>query len=101
MGVLDEALDQSQAMNKMLLDTGHIQHNHLKFLRRMIVLVVVCFTIIMCTMIVGFFWYESQFTTTITTTETKEVDVKSEGDGAKAQYNEITTGADSEVDVHD
>ena len=30
-------------------------------------------------MIVGFFWYESQFTTTITTTETKEVDVKSEG----------------------
>lgn len=72
-----EQLEQSQAVNRLLLEMTKVQRMNTKTLLRVLMIVIICCTIILTSMIVGFFWYESQFEVTeqvvTETTTTQEV----------------------------
>lgn len=72
-----EQLEQSQAMNRLLLEMTKAQRMNTKALIRVLVIVIICSTVILTSMIAGFFWYESQFEVTeqvvTETTTTQEV----------------------------
>ena len=54
---LEAELEKEEALNRLLLDTDKNQNNVIQHFRKMIVTLFVCFTIIVCTMVIGFFWY--------------------------------------------
>lgn len=72
-----EQLEQSQAANALLLEMLRNQRGNAKRMLKMFIVTVLCYTVLLVTMIVGFFVYESQFEVTekvITeTTTTQEV----------------------------
>lgn len=72
-----EQLEQSQAANALLLEMLRNQRGNAKRMLKMFIITVLCYTVLLVTMIVGFFVYESQFEVTekvITeTTTTQEV----------------------------
>lgn len=78
---LDEALKQSQAMNQLLLEMTKSQKESNKATVRIFMVSMICYTILLITMIAGFFWYESQFeyTEEIVTEETITQEVSGEG----------------------
>ena len=84
---LEAELEKEEALNRLLLDTDKNQNNVIRHFRKMIVTLFVCFTIIVCTMIIGFFWYEGQFDVATDTTTTSM-----ETDGANANINNVTDG---------
>lgn len=57
--------------NKLLLDMVQNQKMNIKSLVKMFVMVIICYTILLLSMVIGFFIYESQFETlqTVTTQE--------------------------------
>lgn len=77
----DETLEQSQAMNHLLLEMVKNQKENYKALIKTFIIVIVCYTILLIAGITGFFWYESQFEITeeVTTTETVTQEVSGEG----------------------
>ena len=78
MVIKDDALEQSQALNQLLLEMTRTQKHQQKSLIKVYIVTVVCFTALLISMVIGFFWYESQFETTTQTTEkivTQEVSV--------------------------
>lgn len=81
-----EYTSQIEALNRLLTDHTKAQSATIKQLNRALIIVALCMTIIMCVMIAGFFWYESQFETTeVTTTE-----MTTEGDSSN--INAVTNG---------
>jgi len=87
---LEGELEREEALNRLLLDTDKNQNNVIRHFRKMVVTLLVCSTIIICTMVVGFFWYEGQFDATTTTTDTTTTSM--ETDGANANINNVTDG---------
>lgn len=72
----EDILEQTQAMNKLLLELIKNQKTATKNLITVFVVSICCYTALLIAMIVGFFWYESQFEHTeeiITETITQEV----------------------------
>lgn len=61
MAQMNEALEQSQAMNQLLLEVTKSQKENQKALIRILIVSMACYTILLMTLIIGFFWYESQF----------------------------------------
>ena len=84
MKVENEELEQAQALNKVMIEMAKRQRASYKTLVRVYVVTVVCFTILLVSMVVGFFYYESQFefTDTVTTT-TKTVEQEVSGEGSE------------------
>lgn len=82
--------ERLSAMNSILLDTAKNQENLIKHFRKMLVVVSICFTVIICAMVVGFFWYESQFETVETETTTTDTDLTTSGENAN--INNVTNG---------
>lgn len=80
MGVEKESLEQSQAANALLLEMVRNQKSNMKNLLRVFIITVVCYTLLLATMVVGFFVYESQYevTETVTTETTTTQEVSSE-----------------------
>lgn len=72
-----EQLEQSQATNRLLLEMVKMQKTNMTSFVRVLILILVCYTTILVSMIAGFFWYESQFEVTeqvvTETTTTQEV----------------------------
>ena len=82
----EQELKHMQAINQLLTDYSQSQALLIKQLKNAIVTICICFTVIICVMIGGFFWYESQFETKeVTTTE-----LSTEGDNA--DINSVTNG---------
>lgn len=79
-------IKQIEAVNKLLIDQTKAQSLIIKQLKTTIVVVCICFTTLISTMVAGFFWYESQFETTETTTTTMETE------GENANINAVTNG---------
>lgn len=77
----DVTLEQSQAMNRLLLEMIKTQKKNYTDLVWIFITVIVCYTALLIAGIVGFFWYESQFEITeeVTTTETITQEVSGEG----------------------
>lgn len=79
-----QQLEQVQALNKLLLEMNKNQKESNASLIKTFISTVICFTVLLISMVLGFFWYESQFEVTekvVTETITQEV-----------------SGTDSEID---
>ena len=83
---IEAQIKHVQAVNQLLTDYSKSQSGMIKHLKSVIIVLHICFTLIICTMIVGFFWYESQFETKETTTTTLETE------GDNADINSVTNG---------
>ena len=75
-----EQLEQSQAVNALLLEMIRNQKNNTRNVIRIFVVTITCYTLLLITILVGFFVYESQFEVTeqITTTTTTTQEVSGE-----------------------
>ena len=75
-----EQLEQSQAVNALLLEMIRNQKNNTRNVIRIFVVTITCYTLLLITMLIGFFVYESQFEVTkqITTTTTTTQEVSGE-----------------------
>lgn len=77
---------QIEALNKLLTDHSKTQSAIIKQLQKAVIIVSICFTCILVVMIGCFFWYESRFETTETTT----TELSTEGENA--DINSVTNG---------
>ena len=71
-----QQLEQVQALNKLLLEMNKNQKESNSSLIKTFIITVICFTVLLISMVFGFFWYESQFEVTekvVTETITQEV----------------------------
>ena len=72
-----DQVEQAQAMNELLLEMVKGQREVNKKNLKVFIATIVCYTLLLISMVVGFFVYESQFETTYTTetitTTTQEV----------------------------
>lgn len=71
-----QQLEQVQALNKLLLEMNKNQKESNNSLIKTFIATVFCFTVLLISMVLGFFWYESQFEITekiVTETITQEV----------------------------
>lgn len=82
--------ERLSAVNGILLDTAKNQESLIKHFRKMLVAVTISFTIIICCMVGGFFYYESQFETVETTTTMTDTDLTTSGENAN--INNVTNG---------
>lgn len=57
----DETLEQSQAMNHLLLEMVKTQKENNKSLTKAFIATIICYTALLIAVVVGFFLYESQF----------------------------------------
>lgn len=78
--------------NKLLLDMVKSQRESFSNLIKVFIVTIVCYTLLLISGVVGFFWYESQFETvyelpneTITTTET----ITQETTGENSEINNV------------
>ena len=92
--MMNEELNQKDAeLTQLLIEVIQNQKKNAKSLIRFLVVIVICFTIIICSMIGGFFWYESQFEYVETQTYSEQVDQEVSGEGSSInniegnQYN--------------
>ena len=90
---LDELKSENErlsAVNGVLLDTAKSQESLIKHFRKMLIAVTISFTIIICCMVGGFFYYESQFETVETAATTTDTDLTTSGENAN--INNVTNG---------
>ena len=90
---LDELKSENErlsAVNGVLLDTAKNQESLIKHFRKMLIAITISFTIIICCMVGGFFYYESQFETVETATTTTDTDLTTSGENAN--INNVTNG---------
>lgn len=88
-------MEEDRSIKKLMSD---VQSEYLKSNKtkdRIIILLIVLMFLEAAVFFVGFVWYESQFeyveTTTeeVTTTETNDTDLSTEGDNASIDYNNV------------
>lgn len=60
---VEAQIEQIQALNTVLLEMNKSQRDANKSLIRSFIITIVCMTVLLVSMIIGFFWYESQFQT--------------------------------------
>ena len=82
--------ERLSAVNGVLLDTAKNQESLIKHFRKMLIAITISFTIIICCMVGGFFYYESQFETVETATTTTDTDLTTSGENAN--INNVTNG---------
>ena len=97
MATKDDALEQSQALNQLLLEMTRTQKMQQRALIKVYIVTVVCFTALLISMIIGFFWYESQFETT---TQTTEKIVTQEVSGTDSKINNVEGNLYKDNAVH-
>lgn len=95
---MNEALEQSQAMNQLLLEMTKSQKENQKALIRILVVSMVCYTILLMTLIIGFFWYESQFEY-VQETVTEET-ITQEVSGEKSEINNVEGNLYKDNSIH-
>lgn len=82
-----EQLEQSQAMNHLLLEMIKTQKTNMISFIRVLIIILVCYTAILVSMVAGFFWYESQFEFTEQTTT--EETITQEVSGENSEINNV------------
>lgn len=84
----DRQTEQIELTNKLLLDMIKNQKKNMSNMCRMFVISTCCLTIIIVSMIIGFFVYESQFEVTEAITTTTET-ITQEVSGTDSEINNI------------
>lgn len=78
----EELVTKDRELTELLVQVVQNQRNNAKTLIKLIVILSICFTVIIASMIVGFFWYESQFDYVDTYTYSEETTQEVDGDNA-------------------
>lgn len=86
--IAEDTEKEIQALNKITLALLEQQRKNNKSLLIIIIALIVC----MCSMVVGFFWYESQFETT---TETKIIEQSADGENSGGNNIEMNQYEDT------
>ena len=90
----DELNQKDRELTELLVEVIQNQKKNAKALIRFLIIIVICFTVIVCSMIGGFFWYESQFEYAETSSYTEEMQQEVSGNGSTInnvegnQYND-------------
>lgn len=98
----EELVTKDRELTELLVQVVQNQRNNAKTLIKLIVILSICFTVIIASMIVGFFWYESQFDYVDTYTYSEETTQEVDGDNATInniegnQYNDNAIHNESE-----
>lgn len=79
--------EQMEATNKLLLEMAKNQKENIRNIIRVFIITIFCYTLILISMIVGFFVYESQFETV--ETETVAETVTQEVSGENSTINNV------------
>ena len=82
-----EQLEHSQAVNHLLLEMIKTQKTNMISFIRVLIIILVCYTAILVSMVAGFFWYESQFEFTEQTTT--EETITQEVSGENSEINNV------------
>lgn len=85
-----EVKEAKEEMDNLLLDVCKSQRQTIKYMRNCIIALICSFTLIICVMVVGFFWYESQFEIVEEVVTTTTTDM--EASGENATINNVTDG---------
>lgn len=95
---MHEGQENVNVTNELLLDMVKNQRKNMSDFVRLFVIVVVCYTLILISMVVGFFVYESQFEVTSTTTTTETI--TQEVDGENSSINNIDGNQYNDNAIH-
>lgn len=87
MTIEEEKNKQVEATNKLLLQMVKNQKENNKNMIRVFIITMCCMTILLVSMVVGFFVYESQFETELETTT--ETTIKQEVSGEDSTINNV------------
>ena len=87
---LENQIEKMNALNKILIDTDRTQGQMLKRFKNMIITAIICLSLIICCMVIGFFWYENQFDTITTDTVDRTTTLTTSGENAN--INNATDG---------
>lgn len=83
-------VEEDSPIINLLLDICKNQRETIKHMKNICITLIICFCITLCTLFIGFFWYESQFEYEETTTTTTTTDMETSGDSAN--INNVTNG---------
>ena len=81
----ERTLENAEITNKLLLEMVKNQKASIKNLTKLFIITIVCYSIILISMIIGFFIYESQFDIVEGQYETYEY--TQEGEGENVEFN--------------
>ena len=84
----EKQLEQVELTNKLLLDMVKNQKKNMCSMYRVFVVAICCLTVIIVSMIIGFFVYESQFEVADTITTTTET-ITQEVSGTDSEINNV------------
>lgn len=93
----DEITEQTQAMNKLLLEIVKTQKSNTKSLIKVFIATIICYTVLLLSLILGFFWYESQFETSEKIVEEKTIAQEVSGENSEINNVEGNLYKDSAV----
>lgn len=85
----EEKFSQAELTNKLLLDMIKNQKKNMSVFLRAFVITICCYTIILVSMVVGFFAYESQYEVTDQVTDTITESVEREVSGEDSSINNV------------
>ena len=91
-----ETIEQIEVTNKLLVDMVKNQKESSKSLFRIFIVTVCCFTVLLVSLIIGFFYYESQFEVTDKVTTKIEQEVS----GSDYSINNIEGNQCNDSAVH-
>lgn len=91
-----ETIEQIEVTNKLLVDMVKNQKESSKSLFRVFIVTVCCFTVLLVSLIIGFFYYESQFEVTDKVTTKIEQEVS----GSDSSNNNIEGNQYNDSSVH-
>lgn len=99
-----EIEQKNEELTSLLVEVVKNQKKNYKSLATIFIVVVVCLTVVICTLIGSFVWYESQFETQYMTTDVIEQQVDGDGNSINNiggnQYNGNAVHNDSRVSNH-
>ena len=87
---LENQIEKMNALNKILIDTDRTQRQMLKHFKNMIITAIICLSLIICCMVIGFFWYGNQFDTITTDTVDRTTTLTTSSENAN--INNVTDG---------
>lgn len=95
--MLEEHLEkQNEQLNNLLLDVVKNQKRSYKSLVTVFIVTVISLTLIICTMIFSFIWYESQFEIT----EETKAEITQTVDGENSSINNVTGNQYNDNAIH-
>lgn len=95
--MLEEHLEkQNEQLNNLLLDVVKSQKKSYKNLITVFIVTVISLTLIICTMIFSFTWYESQFEIT----EETKAEITQTVDGENSSINNVTGNQYNDNAIH-